>query len=78
MTGEGPSEDFLTDLCQQLNAMRLNSTSATMERTLVAVRALDDFCFRGGQWQQVICDIDLYLGAIREELNLPAIALMGD
>lgn len=73
-----PPDDYLVDLYRKLNAMRLVATEGPVDRASKALEAFQQFCFQGGQWEQVDFNIDLYLCSIRDELNLPPVKLMGE
>jgi hypothetical protein len=73
-----PPEDYLAPLWQRFQALRLVCSESTAKLAQKAMRSFNEYVFENGRWEQVEWDEDQYLGAIREELRLPPIPLMGD
>lgn len=75
---EEPPEDWLSTLWSNIQSMRLVSNDETIEKAQNAIRELNTYVFHDGQWEQVDYALDMYIGEIRKEFNLPPISLMGD
>lgn len=73
-----PPEDWLAPVWDAFQRLRIVCDQETAHTAEAVIKALHEYTFGKGKWEQVEWASEQYLGAIRREFGLKQIELMGD
>lgn len=71
-------DDYLGPVWIQFESLRLVCEPPTAKQVQELMTSLREYAYANGRWEYVEYHRDNYLGAVREELGLPRVPLMGD